>query len=76
MQYPAQAPIVLANYGPSVYPALNYVLANEDPIYEQPAYSANYRVLEPDSKASVVKVKVDRGTPEISYEAGLGKINL
>lgn len=74
--YPAQAPVVLANYGPSVFPALNFAPANQDPIYDTPAYSANYRALEPDTVASVTKVKVDRPAPAVSYEAGLGKVTL
>lgn len=74
--YPAQSPVVLANYGPAVYPALNFAPANQDPIYEQPVYSANYRALEPDTQASVSKVKIDRGSPAVSYEAALGKITV
>ncbi|KAL5291923.1 hypothetical protein ACFFRR_010976 [Megaselia abdita] len=75
--YPAQAPVVLANYGPSVYPALSFATADQDPIYALPQpYSANYKVLEPDTQASVTKVKVDRGSPAVSYEAGLGSITV
>lgn len=74
--YPPQAPVVLANYGPGVYPALAFAPANQDPLYARPAYSANYKVLQPDTQASVVKVSVDRGAPAVSYEAGLGSITV
>lgn len=74
--YPAQAPIVLANYGPSIPQSLNYPTALEDPLYDQPAYSAYYKALEPDTKASVSKITANRPAPLKSYEAAQGSITL